>query len=81
MVGNFFLACGILLFCRPLVENNVLKNIIMDFLLSLIIWGLCGFGCYKIAENNGRDTTLAAVLGVIFGVFAILGYAIAGKKK
>ena len=53
----------------------------MEFILTLVIWFLCGFGCYKIAENNGRDTTLAAVLGVLFGVFAVLGYAIAGKKK
>lgn len=53
----------------------------MEFLLSLIIWALCGFGCYKMAENQGRDTALAAVLGVLFGVFAIIGYAIAGPKK
>ena len=37
----------------------------MDFILTLVIWALCGWGCYKIAENNGRDTTLAAVLGVL----------------
>ena len=43
----------------------------MDFILTLVIWALCGWGCYKIAENNGRDTTLAAVLG----------YVIAGKKS
>ena len=27
------------------------------------------------------DTTTAAVLGVLFGVFAVLGYLIAGKKS
>lgn len=53
----------------------------MEFLTTLIIWGLCGFGCYKIAESNDRDTTTAAVLGVLFGVFAVIGYLIAGKKK
>ena len=53
----------------------------MDFILALVIWALCGWGCYKIAEGNGRDTTLAAVLGVLFGVFAVLGYALAGKKN
>ena len=53
----------------------------MEFLFTLLIWAACGFGCYKIAENNGRDTTTAAVLGVLFGVFAVLGYLIAGKKS
>jgi len=52
----------------------------MEF-LSLVIWVLCGFGCYKMAENQNRDKALAAVLGVLFGVFAIIGYAIAGPKK
>jgi hypothetical protein len=53
----------------------------MDVLLTLVVWALCGFGCYKMAENQGRDKTLGAVLGVLFGVFAIIGYAIAGPKK
>ena len=33
------------------------------------------------AENRGRDATLGAILGVLFGVFAVIGYAIAGDKK
>lgn len=53
----------------------------MDFIFTFLVWALCGFGCYKLAENQGRDTTLAAVLGVLFGVFAVIGYAIAGPKK
>ena len=53
----------------------------MDFILTLVVWALCGWGCYKIAENNDRNTTLAAVLGVLFGLFAVLGYTIAGKKS
>lgn len=52
----------------------------MSTIITLLIWALMGFWCYKIAEKNGRDTTLAAVLGVVFGIFAVLGYAIAGKK-
>jgi hypothetical protein len=53
----------------------------MDILISLIVWALCSFGCYKIAESNGRDTTLAAVMGFIFGIFAIVVYAVIGKPK
>lgn len=52
----------------------------MEALISLIIWIACAWGCYTIAENNGRNSTLAAILGLLFGVFAIIGYAIAGKK-
>jgi hypothetical protein len=33
------------------------------------------------AEKQGRNTVLAAVLGLIFGLFAIVGYLIAGNKK
>lgn len=49
--------------------------------LSLIVWVLCAFWCYKIAEKNGRDKALAAVLGVLCGIFAVIGYYIAGKKE
>ena len=50
-------------------------------ILSLIIWVICGGVCYKMAEKQGRNTVLAAVLGLIFGLFAIVGYLIAGEKK
>ena len=50
-------------------------------MLTIVIAVICGFGCYKMAENQGRDTALAAVLGVLFGVFSIIGYAVAGPKK
>jgi amino acid transporter len=39
------------------------------------------FWCYNIAEKNGRNTTLAAILGFIFGIFAAVGYYVAGKKQ
>lgn len=53
----------------------------MDIILTLLFWCVWGAICYKIAEHNGRDTTIAAILGVIFGLFAVLGYWIAGKPK
>ncbi len=52
----------------------------MEF-LSVLIWIACGFACYKLAEKQGRNTVLAAVLGVVFGLFAVVGYLIAGDKK
>ena len=52
----------------------------MDFIFSILIAILWGYICYRMAEKRGRDTTLAVILGVLFGVFAVIGYAIAGNK-
>ena len=53
----------------------------MEFIFSLLIVILWGYICYKMAEKRGRDTFLAAILGALFGVFAVIGYAIAGDKR
>ena len=42
---------------------------------------LAGLICYKMAESRGRDPWFGAFLGFCFGLFAIIGYAIAGNKK
>lgn len=52
----------------------------MDFIFTLLIAVLWGYICYKMAEKRHRDTTLAAILGALFGLFAVIGYAIAGDK-
>ena len=52
----------------------------MDFLLTIAFAVLWGYICYRMAEKRNRDTTLGAILGAIFGLFAVLGYAIAGDK-
>ena len=49
--------------------------------MEIIIWLLCGFVCYMIAQKNGRNEWLGALLGCLFGIFAIIGYLIAGKKN
>ena len=46
-------------------------------ILTCIVWGQI---CYKMAEKRHRNTTLAAFLGMLFGIFAVIGYAIAGDK-
>lgn len=53
----------------------------MEFIFTLLVAILWGYICYKMAEKRGRDTFLAAVLGALFGVFAVIGYAIAGNKQ
>ena len=47
----------------------------------LLVWCLCGFGCYKIAEIKGYDPIAWALLGVLFGVFALLVLALIPNKK
>ena len=50
-------------------------------IISILVWVACGYACYKLAEKQGRNTVLAAVLGVIFGLLAVLVYALIGNKK
>lgn len=53
----------------------------MEFIFTLLVAILWGYICYKMAEKRGRDTFLAVVLGALFGIFAVIGYAIAGDKQ
>ena len=52
----------------------------MDFIFSLLVAALWGYVCYRMAEKRGRDVIIGAILGALFGVFAVIGYAIAGDK-
>ena len=52
----------------------------MEFIFTLLMAILWGYICYRMAESRGRDTFLAAILGALFGLFAVIGYAIAGDK-
>ena len=51
----------------------------MEF-VSFLICLFFGWACYKLASKQGRNEIIGAVLGVLFGVFAVIGYAIAGDK-
>lgn len=53
----------------------------MEFIFKFLAVILWGYICYKMAEKRGRDTFLAAILGALFGVIAVIGYAIAGDKQ
>lgn len=48
--------------------------------IVLAIWALFGVAGYKMAEDRNREPTVGAVAGLLFGVFAILYYLMAGKK-
>lgn len=51
--------------------------LILSFFLKMIVacW------CYSLAKKQGRSPGLAAFLGFVFGLFALIGYYIAGDKK
>ena len=50
-------------------------------LLIFSIWIISGLICYKIAEDKGLNKGLAFVGGLLFGLFAIIGYALAGESE
>lgn len=52
----------------------------MEFIFSLLVAALWAYICYRMAEKRGRDVIIGAILGALFGVFAVIGYAIAGDK-
>jgi F0F1-type ATP synthase assembly protein I len=54
---------------------------IMEFIFTLLVAILWGYICCKMAEKRHRDPIIGALLGAIFGLFAVIGYAIAGDKE
>lgn len=53
----------------------------MDILFSIILWVLCSCACYKIAKKNDMNVTLAIILGLIFGIYAVLIYVFIGEES
>ena len=52
-----------------------------DLIFSIIIWLLFAFFTMLLAGKYKRNQVLAFILGLLFGVFALLWYWIAGEKK
>jgi flagellar biogenesis protein FliO len=50
----------------------------MIYIISGLIFG---FITYKIAESKGRDKNFAFLMGFLFGIIAIIIYAVMGDKK
>ena len=48
----------------------------MEFIL---IWLLFGAVCYLLAKNKNRNEWVAAIMGALFGVFALIYYAVVSK--
>jgi ssDNA-binding Zn-finger/Zn-ribbon topoisomerase 1 len=50
------------------------------FIVVIIVRGLIIYWCVYEAKKKGRDTTTAGILGLIFGLWAALGYAFVKSK-
>ena len=53
----------------------------MEILFNILLMILWGALCYRMAENRHRDSTIGFILGALFDIFAVIGYAIAGDNK
>ena len=53
----------------------------MEILFNILLMILWGALCSRMAENRNRDSIIGFILGVLFGLFAVIGYAIAGDNK
>lgn len=51
------------------------------YLLLILINCAYGTICYEMAAKRNRNQKIAFALGFIFGLFGVIGYAIAGNKN
>lgn len=53
----------------------------MEFIFDIAIWLLMAFWCKTIARRNNRDVHVAFIIGLLLGIFGVVGYYIAGKNE
>lgn len=65
--------------------DNLIIEVLRLTTTSLIFWLLVSsffaYICSRIAKAQNRDPLIAAVMGFIFGLIAVIIYLIAGKKE
>jgi nitrate reductase NapE component len=44
----------------------------MGSLVTLAVWALCAYACYNIAKSKNRNKELWTILGIVFGLFAVV---------
>lgn len=49
----------------------------MIFIVFWVVWIVM---CYMIADKNMRDKNWAILMGLLFGLIAVVVYALIGKK-
>ena len=50
-------------------------------MIEVLIWCLFAFGTYSIAKSKNRNEVVWAVLGVLFGIFALIVVALLPKLE
>lgn len=50
-------------------------------MIEILIWCLFAYGSYTIAKSKNRNETVWAVLGVLFGIFALIVVALLPKVE
>jgi len=48
----------------------------MEIIIYLAIWLGMAYWCSVLAKRRGRNEVLSVFLGFLFGIFAVIGYAI-----
>lgn len=51
----------------------------MELLIILIVGALFAWLCAEMAKTRNRNTTVWAILGFLFGLFAVIVLALVGK--
>lgn len=60
-----------------MTEPTFDPSVLFIGLAMAFVWS---YVCTRMARSKGRNTTLAGALGFFFGLFAVIGYAIARPK-
>jgi len=53
----------------------------VNSIVYAFIWFVLGLLCYQMAGTRGRDKILGLILGLLFGLIAVIGYAIVGDTE
>lgn len=53
----------------------------MELLIILIVGALFAWLCAEMAKTRNRNTTVWAILGFLFGLFAVIVLALVGTAK
>jgi hypothetical protein len=53
----------------------------LEIIILLVIWAAFAWLCAEMARTRNRNTTVWAVVGFIFGIFAVIVLALIGKSE
>jgi hypothetical protein len=53
----------------------------MEWIFIIGCWILWPILCYNIAKDKGRDTNLAILGGIVFGLFSVIYYVVISKVE